>query len=235
MGSKTDDHAPTPDRSVWQWVGAPPDDRSGDAAFRRRVAALAREVMLAHGADPATLPHATDEVASGRTGRPGDRRGEETEPGPAPDYFDVRRRIPYVVRAVDRAFRPHVGGNRSVAELQVLLAVARSGQITTRELRRWLELPSSTVATVTGRLERAGLMERRRWAGDRRTRLLVVTPAGRVEAERAAAGYRHADRLLLGELTPSERDELHRLLRRALAALGARTGGSGSSAAVDGD
>lgn len=62
----------------WHWVGADPDDTSPDADFRRAVAAQARKIMLARGADVAdvpplerTVPRARDPWASAGQGAPG--------------------------------------------------------------------------------------------------------------------------------------------------------------------
>jgi DNA-binding MarR family transcriptional regulator len=49
----------------WRWVGADPDDTAPDADFRRQVAALSREVMLARGADMADVPPLERTVSRG--------------------------------------------------------------------------------------------------------------------------------------------------------------------------
>ena len=53
----------------WRWVGAPPEDRSADGAFRRQIAAIAREVLAARGVDEEELPPVD---GSGLAGEPSD-------------------------------------------------------------------------------------------------------------------------------------------------------------------
>ncbi len=75
--------------------------------------------------------------------------------------------------------------------------------------------PSTMVATIDS-LERAGLAERRPHARDRRKRELHLTPDGeKALAEGQAIAARIGDELF-ARLSPSERAQLHVLLRRAV-------------------
>lgn len=122
------------------------------------------------------------------------------------------------------ALDPHVGCTGSIAADRVLMLIAGSGGVTTGRLRRALRLPASTQSTVLRRLAARNLVRRRDSPTDGRVRVLEATVEGRREAERVAAVWRRADDLLLDQLTPGERDELGRLLRRAIAALSNRVG-----------
>lgn len=207
----------------WHWVGADPDDDSEDGRFRRRLAALAREVMLAHGADEEALPPVERTRRSGSSGTNGGPPG--SRPGsPRGTALDARDTTIAAIEAAARAVRRVLGRGatmNSVAADRLLLALARSPTgATTGALVRTVGAPPSTVSTLVGSLEDEGLVERRPLPSDRRRRLAVATPSGLKQAERVAARWRHADERLLGGLSSYERDELARLLRRAAAALG---------------
>lgn len=215
--------AGTSRRPRWNWVGADPDDTSPDAQFRREVAALAREVMLAHGAPEDHLPPAppVDRSVSGGGAATADlRRGS--------DHLDVRATTPFVIREAGRAVGRMVSGEetgtgrpgRSPGGDLVLLAVARSGRgVGMRDLRRVTRLSASTISTVVGRLAGAGLVERRASIRDRRRTTVRATARGLRVAEQVAARWHHAEDRLLDGLSFSEREELRRLLRRATATL----------------
>lgn len=217
------------ERRSWQWVGADPDDMSEDARFRREVAALAREVMLARGADPATLPLSDGappvEQHGGLESPDGpDAADAPGVPGVAPSYFDIHGTAPRLLVEAARAVERAMGGSGSPTGVAttdlVLLTIARSPNgVTVKRLAVALTLPSSTVSTAVGRLTEQGLVVRRRSVRDRRQSLLRITDRGGMAAERAAAAWRQADDRLLDGLTVPERDELCRLLRRVVSAL----------------
>ena len=224
----------------WQWVGADPDDMSEDARFRRQVAALTREVMLAHGAasdaapptsrtravrDAAPDPHGTDPALHAPDHTPG--TGGPPERLRAPDDSDIHSSTPYLLALAGRALLARVeraGSPTGVATTDlVLMTVARSrGGATMTQLVNALGLQPSTVSMAARRLVDRGWVDRRPSSRDRRRVILVATETGREAAERAAATWRHADDRLLDGLTLTERDELCRLLRRAVSALAAR-------------
>ena len=235
------------DRQRWQWVGADPDDRSEDARFRREVAALTREVMLARGATPDAVPpisrtHGKNDPAVVRLSstNPAAVPTSATDPGqvPAsatanlevsrsPGYFDIHSSTPYLLALAGRTVLFEAGSTGSPTGVAttdlVLLTVARSPRgSTTTQLATTLGVPPSTVSMAAGRLVDRGWVVRQRSSRDRRRTLLVATATGRQAAERAAAVWRHADDRLLDGMTLTERDELCRLLRRAVSALAAR-------------
>jgi len=92
---------------------------------------------------------------------------------------------------------------------------AREGAIQ-QELGAAMGIDRSTMVSLIDQLENAGLAKRRLSATDRRAREIVITPKGRRLLERARAMIGETENDVLGGLTAKERDELIRLLRRAL-------------------
>lgn len=81
--------------------------------------------------------------------------------------------------AIRRAARQRLPeGTVSTAEAQLLVAVTRSPGMSVTEAAEVLALAPNTVSTLVGRLSRAGLVDRRRGNGDRRTVSLAATAAG---------------------------------------------------------
>ena len=207
----------------WHWVGADPDDESEDGRFRRRLAAIAREVMLAHGTDDDELPPVQRGRRADSSGPGSDGHGSGAG-SPSASALDVGDTTVVAIEDAARAVRGALGGGTgtmgsSTAD-RLLLAIVRSrAGATTGALARTVGVPASTVSTVVSGLADDGLVERRLLPSDRRRRLAVATASGEARAERVAARWRHVDERLLAGLSIYERDELARLLRRAAAAL----------------
>jgi MarR family transcriptional repressor of emrRAB len=85
-------------------------------------------------------------------------------------------------------------------------------------LRRALTLSQPGVVRLADRLERRGLVERRRSERDGRSVGLVLTSAGRRAADAALAARADAIAAALEELEPDERGALGDMLERMLAA-----------------
>jgi DNA-binding MarR family transcriptional regulator len=85
-----------------------------------------------------------------------------------------------------------------------------------RDLGRALDLDRSTIADLVARMVRRGLIERERDEGDRRRNVLQLTIPGRDELGRLRPRVEAIEPILTGGLSPSERDQLRRLLYRAL-------------------
>lgn len=203
----------------WHWVGADPDDTSPDADFRRAVAAQARKIMLARGADVADVPPLERTVPRARDAR--GATGPATQP---PDYFDIRATASFAIATAFRAVRSAVAvadtATGSMPAGLTLLAIARSSRgVTLDRLVKNGELPQSTVSTIVARLVEHGLVARRRHPADRRRWIYRATTVGLQEAERLAVIWRHLDDRLAGALSVTECEELARLLRRAEAVL----------------
>lgn len=100
----------------------------------------------------------------------------------------------------------------------VLAVLDRQPGASQRELCDEVDLDRSTIATLVARLERRGLLERVRDAGDKRRNQLRLSAAGHAELERLRPLVENVERTLVTGLTASERDELRRLLRLVLTA-----------------
>ncbi len=89
-----------------------------------------------------------------------------------------------------------------------------------RELATALHLPPSRIVGMVDAMERRGWLERRLREGDRRTRELHLTPAGRRAVDRVMRlGRAHEARFTEG-LNPAEKTALERLLNKLSAARG---------------
>ena len=100
---------------------------------------------------------------------------------------------------------PHAG---------VLRQVALAPGISQRELGARLSISPSRLVGLLDELEERGLIERRDDPSDRRTYALALTEAGRRALEQVATVAREHDQAVCEPLSPAERDELARLLRR---------------------
>jgi DNA-binding MarR family transcriptional regulator len=76
----------------------------------------------------------------------------------------------------------------------------------------------STMVALIDQLERAGLARRRPHERDRRAREVLLTPKGRRALDRARELAKEVEGEVLQGLSPAERDQLVKLLRKAFAA-----------------
>ena len=81
-------------------------------------------------------------------------------------------------------------GALSNAHLRALAVLTREEEVTAGDLARAAELNPATVTAMIDHLERDGYVERRRYDGDRRVCLVVLTPKGREGMRRKAEGWR---------------------------------------------
>ena len=88
-------------------------------------------------------------------------------------------------------------------DLRVFVAVARQGGYAAAA--RALGVNHATVAKSVGRMEKAGLVERRESDRDRRITLVYLTAAGRALHDKVIQTWRHLEELTAGELTADER------------------------------
>jgi DNA-binding MarR family transcriptional regulator len=111
--------------------------------------------------------------------------------------------------------------NRKLAELDlkvrhysVLALACGEEQLTQRELSQFLVLDPSQIVAILDELERRGAVERRTDPRDRRSKIIAPTPAGRKLYARARALVATSTAESLAPLSPQERQELSRLLRK---------------------
>ncbi|GGU30438.1 MarR family winged helix-turn-helix transcriptional regulator [Streptomyces violascens] len=108
----------------------------------------------------------------------------------------------------------------SEGEFDVLAALRRAGDPFERapgELATFTMVTTGAMTKRIDRLERNGLVTRRRSAQDGRGRVVALTPAGRELIDRAFADHMSNERRILDELGPDEATCLEALLTAWLA------------------
>lgn len=108
----------------------------------------------------------------------------------------------------------------SEGEFDVLAALRRAGEPFERapgELAVHTMVTTGAMTKRIDRLERGGLVTRRRSAADGRGRVVALTPAGRDLIDRAFTEHMRNERTLLEGLTPREAAQLEELLTTWLA------------------
>jgi DNA-binding MarR family transcriptional regulator len=135
--------------------------------------------------------------------------------------MDLSRYLGYLIR---RAAQVHVAvWSREVStettsvQFGVLASLSDSDGMSQRELGDALDLDRSTIADLVARLERRGLVSRRRQERDSRANLVNLTPAGRDEYAELAPRVAEVDRILAARLSGEERERLASLLTAVLA------------------
>jgi len=118
------------------------------------------------------------------------------------------------------------------AGFDVLATLLRSGPphaLTPNQLLATMMITSGTMTNRIDQLEQAGLVERVRNAGDKRSVLVGLTQAGREVIEAAVTDHVATQTRLVAALAPNERSQLDDLLRGFLAALPDAQGGDSAS------
>jgi DNA-binding MarR family transcriptional regulator len=103
----------------------------------------------------------------------------------------------------------------SLAKLAALNRLTEAGEsLPLGQLAERLSCVKSNVTQLVDRLEADGLVNRTADPNDRRSRLAVLTEAGKVAYVKGSEIQKQAERELFGILTPSESDTLHELLSK---------------------
>jgi DNA-binding MarR family transcriptional regulator len=123
-----------------------------------------------------------------------------------------------VLNRLDELLRPH-GLTFARYEALVLLTFSRKGSLPLGKMGRRLQVHPTSVTSIVGRLEGAGLVERRPHPQDRRTVLAEITDEGRAAVERATADLVAAE-FGLGTLEADDLRQLSALLRPVRRAAG---------------
>ncbi|MCU7722446.1 MarR family transcriptional regulator [Actinoplanes sp. KI2] len=97
---------------------------------------------------------------------------------------------------------------------RALSVLSRHGDMRLSGLAEHLRIAARSATEVADDLASRGLAERRPDPDDRRATLLVLTGKGRETAEAIRAARRNEGEQFFAGLTPTERDELGRLLRK---------------------
>jgi DNA-binding MarR family transcriptional regulator len=106
----------------------------------------------------------------------------------------------------------------SMAKLAALSALAESGEsLPLTQLAERLSCVKSNITQLVDRLEADGLVTRQSAPGDRRTRLAVMTPAGRKAWKAGTAAQREGERELFQGLSGREARQLATLIDKVAA------------------
>ncbi len=100
----------------------------------------------------------------------------------------------------------------SVPQCDVLTTLTEAEGVSQQDLAKRLYVTKGNISGLLDRLEKAGLVERRSTAADRRQYEIYLTPEGRSAAERAIALQHALIRATLGRLPPHELSTLEGLL-----------------------
>lgn len=143
----------------------------------------------------------------------------DLELAPMATFGRLGRLHTHATRAIEAVFERH---GLTIGEFDVLAALRRAGEprvMTPTALSRLLMLSPAGMTNRVDRLEAAGLVERRPDPDDRRSSLVVLTPAGMALADAAVPEHVANEAELLAGLTAGERRTLDQLLHKLLASL----------------
>ncbi len=132
---------------------------------------------------------------------------------------EPQRHVGYLIR---RAQQRHVAAWTRIASSEIssvqytiLVVLDRLGEASQRELCDEVDLDRSTIADLVKRMERKGLIARRRDPADARRNTVTLTDAGRSERARLRPLVDQVQDALVASMSPNER----RALRAGLIAL----------------
>ena len=109
----------------------------------------------------------------------------------------------------------HIGSlGIGLSDFGVLEMLLHKGPLPVNTIGAGIRLTSGSITTAIDRLERKGLVERRSHAGDRRERVVHLTPAGDQLISCAFADHRRAMEQAASGLSKAERAEAIELLKK---------------------
>src|SRR5579863_6662455 len=152
-----------------------------------------------------------------RDKRTGTRR--ERAAGAKVDLGVLPRLLGYNLRRAHQAswrtYVSFIGENKIRPGLFSLLILTRSNPgIAQIELGTHLGVDKASIVALLDRLERAGLIERRRSTRDRRRQGIFLTEAGSTELEALMGQVRQLERQMASRFTKTELDQFLDFLRR---------------------
>jgi DNA-binding MarR family transcriptional regulator len=147
------------------------------------------------------------------------RERPDVDPSPIRIIGRISRLSRSIDRHLQRVFDVH---DLEAWEYDVLAALRRTGPpfaLTAGELLGALMITSGTVTNRIDRLEQRGFVRRTKVPGDGRLVLVELTDAGHAVVEQALVDHLDNEAAMLQVLTPTERRQLERSLRKLLGAL----------------
>jgi MarR family 2-MHQ and catechol resistance regulon transcriptional repressor len=101
-----------------------------------------------------------------------------------------------------------------LSDFMVLEALLHKGPLTISGIQAKVLLASGSMTAAVDRLEKRALVIRKTIAGDRRARLLELTPEGRLMIERAFKEHSQDLERVMSVLDAGEKDQLYTLLKK---------------------
>lgn len=147
--------------------------------------------------------------------------GMQNTPGAVAAEAEPAAYTGYLIRRAQQlhvaAWQRKVSATTSNVQFGALAVLARRPGASQQDLCEELDLDRSTIADLVRRLERNGLIERKRDSTDRRRNRLVVSAAGLAALDDLRPRVEDVERVLTGALSADERRTLRELLRKILA------------------
>ena len=139
--------------------------------------------------------------------------------------FDRKESVAYLAnllaKAASRALQARAdGAGFAPGQFPVLLELWSGDGLTQRELLDRLDIEQATMANTLSRMERDGLISRRRHPKDRRAQLVFLTARGRSLRETALTAASATEEALFQGFRRFERELVLEYMRMALANLG---------------
>jgi DNA-binding MarR family transcriptional regulator len=141
--------------------------------------------------------------------------------GPEHTADEVLQVVPAVMDALRNAMRHHVGEQLSVPQFRCLNFIAHHPGASVSAVAAFLGVALPTASTMVDRLVRAGAVEPRTAADDRRRSQLHLTAAGSAQLAEIRLGARSELAQVLASRSAEELDSLHAglaVLRRVFVA-----------------
>jgi MarR family 2-MHQ and catechol resistance regulon transcriptional repressor len=101
-----------------------------------------------------------------------------------------------------------------LSDFAVLEVLLHKGSLPVKEIGAKVLLTSGSMTAAIDRLEKRGLLERTLDAGDRRARVIRLTPEGRPMIRSAFRGHKQAMEQAVSTVSHEDRAEMIRLLRQ---------------------
>lgn len=118
-------------------------------------------------------------------------------------------------KAIERIDRESVAGTGlNLSDFMILEAVLHKGPLPVNTIGKKVLLTSGSMTAAVNRLEKQGLVKRIQDPSDGRRFYVHLTKEGRTVIKRAFETHRKNLEKIAGALTPEERDELIRLLKK---------------------
>lgn len=138
--------------------------------------------------------------------------------------FDRDASAGYLVNHMARLFARHLETDLrplglALGAFPALLHLWEEDGLTQKELVKRLDIEQPTMANTLARMERDGLIERRRDAADARSQRIYLTDKGRALKEPATAAATDINRRALQHLNPAQRTLLLALIRSIIKSL----------------